>query len=133
MQKHRFYSGHSVIEIGNTFFPSISYYFHIPKIFDYLEFHCPKLDTLGIDKKVVCYHNISNLLWKKDVLCVWKEKWISKTFLAASNLQKIFSIQFSFLTLEQIFSTVSQKIMVTDYFFVYSYFFQWIQYWILVF
>ena len=28
------------------------------------------LEKIGIDKKVICYHNISNLLWKKDVLCV---------------------------------------------------------------
>ena len=26
---------------GNLIFPSISYYFYIPIIFDYLEFHCP--------------------------------------------------------------------------------------------
>ena len=25
----------------NKVFPSISYYFYIPKIFDYLKFHCP--------------------------------------------------------------------------------------------
>ena len=58
----------------NQYFLSISYYFHIPKIFDYLEFHCPKLEKIGIDEKAICYHNISNLLWKKDVLSVWKEK-----------------------------------------------------------
>ena len=29
-------------------------------------------EKIGIDEKVICYHNISNLLWKKDVLCVWK-------------------------------------------------------------
>ena len=43
-------------------------------MFDYLEFHCPKLEKIGIDKKVVCHHNISNLLWKKDVLCAWKRE-----------------------------------------------------------
>ena len=31
------------------------------------------LEKIGIDEKVICYHNISNLLWKKDVLCVWKK------------------------------------------------------------
>ena len=49
-------------------------YLYIPKFFDYLEFHCPTEEKIGIDEKVICYHNISNLLWKKDVLCVWKEK-----------------------------------------------------------
>ena len=31
------------------------------------------LEKIGIDEKVICYHNISNLLWKKDVLCVRKK------------------------------------------------------------
>ena len=30
-----------VPEINHSYFPSISYYFHIPIIFDYLDFHCP--------------------------------------------------------------------------------------------
>ena len=47
-------------KLEKYFFPSISYYFHIPKIFDYLEFHCPKLEKIGIDEKAICYHNISN-------------------------------------------------------------------------
>ena len=38
-------------------FPSISYYFHIPKIF--LNFF-PHTGKIGIDEKVICYHNISN-------------------------------------------------------------------------
>ena len=38
-------------------FPYISYYFHIPKIFDYLFY---SLEKIGIDEKVICYHNISN-------------------------------------------------------------------------
>ena len=79
-------------------FPSISYYFYIPKNFDYLEFHCPTEEKIGIDEKVICYHNISNLLWKKDVLSAWKKKGISKTLqilgLTASNLQTFFSIHF---------------------------------------
>ena len=32
------------------------------------------LEKIGIDEKVICYHNISNLLWEKDVLCAWKRK-----------------------------------------------------------
>ena len=40
-----------------SFFPSISYYFHIPKYF--LIFFLT-LEKIGIDKKVICYHNISN-------------------------------------------------------------------------
>ena len=80
------------------YFPSISYYFYIPKNFDYLEFHCPTEEKIGIDEKVICYHNISNLLWKKDVLSAWKKKGISKTLqilgLTASNLQTFFSIHF---------------------------------------
>ena len=79
-------------------FPSISYHFYIPKKFDYLEFHCPTEEKIGIDEKVICYHNISNLLWKKDVLSAWKKKGISKTLqilgLTASNLQTFFSIHF---------------------------------------
>ena len=39
------------------FFPSVSYYFHIPKIF--LNFFLT-LEKIGIDEKVICYHNISN-------------------------------------------------------------------------
>ena len=54
------------------------------------------LEKIGIDEKVICYHNISNLLWKKIVL-VWEKK-ISKTLqilgLKASNLQTFFSIFF---------------------------------------
>ena len=61
-------------EIRKPHFPSISYYFYIPKNFDYLEFHCPTEEKIGIDEKVICYHNISNLLWEKDVLCAWKRK-----------------------------------------------------------
>ena len=38
-------------------FPSISYYFHIPKIF--LIFFLT-LEKIGIDEKVICYHNISS-------------------------------------------------------------------------
>ena len=57
----------------HEYFPSISYYFHIPIIFDFLDFHCPNLEKIGTDEKVICYHNISNLLWKKDVLCVRKK------------------------------------------------------------
>ena len=34
------------------------------------------LEKIGIDEKVICYHNISNLLWEKDVFCAWKRKWI---------------------------------------------------------
>ena len=93
-----------------NYFPSISYYFHMAKFFDYLDSHCPTLEKIGTDEKVICYHNISNLLWKKDVLCVWKQKWISKTLqilgLTASNLQTFFLIHFFFLTLEQFFLTV---------------------------
>ena len=42
---------------GKKNFPSISYYFHIPKIF--LIFF-PHTGKIGIDEKVICYHNISN-------------------------------------------------------------------------
>ena len=61
------------LQAQNYFFPSISYYFQIPIIFDFFDFHCPNLEKIGTDEKVICYHNISNLLWKKDVLCVWKK------------------------------------------------------------
>ena len=44
------------------YFPYISYYFHIPKIFNYFFY---SLEKIGIDEKVICYHNISNWLWKK--------------------------------------------------------------------
>ena len=47
-------------QVKKKTFPSISYYFYIPKIFDYLEFHCPTEEKIGIDEKVICYHNISN-------------------------------------------------------------------------
>ena len=89
-------------------FPSISYYFHIPNFFLFFGISLSNLEKIGIDKKVICYHNISNLLWEKDVLCAWKRKWISKTLQilgrTASNLQTFFSI--FFLTLEQFFLTV---------------------------
>ena len=39
------------------YFPYISYYFHIPKNFDYFFY---SLEKIGIDEKVICYHNISN-------------------------------------------------------------------------
>ena len=38
-------------------FPSISSYFHIPKIFSIFFL---TLEKIGIDEKVICYHNISN-------------------------------------------------------------------------
>ena len=64
------------------------------------------LGKIGIDEKVICYHNISNELWKK-IVQVGRKK-ISKTLqilgLKASNLQTFFSI--FFLTLEQFFLTV---------------------------
>ena len=57
----------------------------------------------------ICYHNISNQLWKKLFQC--KENKISKTLqilgLTASNLQTFFSI--FFLTLEQFFLTLRQN------------------------
>ena len=45
------------IDTYKDFFPSISYYFHIPKFF--LIFF-PHTGKIGIDEKVICYHNISN-------------------------------------------------------------------------
>ena len=45
-----------------------------------MEFHCPTEEKIGIDEKVIYYHNISNLMWKKDVLSAWKKK---------GNLKKI--------------------------------------------
>ena len=64
-----------------------------PKIFLFFGISLSNLEKIGIDEKVICYHNISNLLWEKDVLCAW-------------NLQTFFSIHFFFLTLEQFFLTV---------------------------
>ena len=100
-------------------FPSISYYFYIPKNFDYLEFHCPTEEKIGIDEKVICYHNISNLLWKKDVLSAWKKKGVSKTLqilgLTASNLQTFFSIHFFSSHQNNFFSQYVRTIMVTKY------------------
>ena len=31
----------SKTEVRKKYFPSVSYYFHIPIIFDYLDIHCP--------------------------------------------------------------------------------------------
>ena len=45
------------IILKKILFPYISYYFHIPKIFDYF---FSSLEKIGIDEKVICYHNISN-------------------------------------------------------------------------
>ena len=82
--------------------------FPYPKNFLFFGISLSNLEKIGIDEKVICYHNISNLLWEKDVLCAWKRKWISKTLqirgLTASYLQTFFSI--FFLTLEQFFLTV---------------------------
>ena len=84
--------------------------FPYPKFFLFFGISLSNLEKIGIDEKVICYHNISNLLWEKDVLCAWKRKWISKTLqilgLTASNLQTFSSIHFFFLTLEQFFLTV---------------------------
>ena len=46
-----------MIPCGYELFPSISYYFHIPKNF-LISFLTR--EKIGIDKKVICYHNISN-------------------------------------------------------------------------
>ena len=56
-------------------FPHISYYFHIPKIFDYFYY---SLEKIGIDEKVICYHNISNKKKKKLFYSVRKK--IEKNF-----------------------------------------------------
>ena len=45
------------LQFQNHYFPSISYYFHMPK--NFLIFF-PHTGKIGIDKKVICYHNISN-------------------------------------------------------------------------
>ena len=39
----------------------------------FFSFFFLRLEKIGTDEKVICYHNISNILWKKDVLCVWKK------------------------------------------------------------
>ena len=81
---------------------------------------------------VFCYHNCSNVLWEKIVL-VWGkkiEKRVCKFEAFRPRIWNIFEI--FFLTQEQWFPQLVRNVMVTDYFFVYSDFFQWkwIQYWI---
>ena len=91
------------------------------KIFLFFGISLSNLEKIGIDEKVICYHNISNLLWEKDVLCAWKRKWISKT-LQILGLRPRICKTFSWLTfldlitlekfkitLEQIFLTVGQN------------------------
>ena len=95
-------------------FPSISYYFHIPKFFDYLDFHCPNLEKIGIDEKVICYHNISNLLWKKDVLCVRKKSESQKHYSSdlknfANSRPSASNFKSFSQSLEQFFLTVGQN------------------------
>ena len=48
--------GFEKFDMTNSF-PYISYYFHIPKIFDYFFY---SVEKIGIYEKVICYHNISN-------------------------------------------------------------------------
>ena len=81
------------------------------------------LEKIGIDEKVVCYHNISNLLWKKIVL-VWKQKNIVNlenitnsrpkglefaNFFLNSLFLILITVLLFFLTLEQFFLTVRQN------------------------
>jgi hypothetical protein len=46
-QKHFFFQKPNNQKPKKCHFPSISYYFHIPIIFDYLDFHCPTEVAVG--------------------------------------------------------------------------------------
>ena len=59
-----------VIHIFSVYFLLFPY----PKFFLFFGISLSNLKKIGIDEKVICYHNISNLLWEKDVLCAWKRK-----------------------------------------------------------
>ena len=75
-------------------------------------------------KLVFCYHNCSNVLWEKIVL-VWGKK-LRKMFANSrpQGRELVMFSRFYFLALEQFFPQLVRNIMVTDYFLVYSYFFQ---------
>merc|ERR1711956_10383 len=97
LKKYDLFAAQYLVHLSNVFFrlfPIIS----ISQNFLIIFFLT--LEKIGIDEKVICYHNISNLLWKKDVLCVWKKNESQKHYKFSAfrpRICKLFS-RFTFLS-----------------------------------
>ena len=103
----------NLIETNKKEIINFSVYFLLfpyPKNFWLSGISLSKIGKIGIDEKVICYHNISNLLWKKMFFVFGNKNESQKNYKFSAfqpRICKLFSrFTFFFLTLEQFFLTV---------------------------